>query len=74
MENNKEQLLKNIMSVRRRLDLNKLGDVREIEVFEEQVSKSSKRLEQNRYLAKKFNVKELHAIYEAYEAVRNGTI
>ncbi|MGL4345449.1 MAG: hypothetical protein ACRCTE_09645 [Cellulosilyticaceae bacterium] len=72
MERNKEQILKDLMSMRRRMDLTQLGDTREIEVFEEQVAKSARRMEQMRYLAKKFNTQELLAIYEAYENVRNG--
>ena len=42
----------------------------EIDVFEEQVEKSLKRIEQGRYLAKKFNEEELMQIYNAYENLR----
>lgn len=72
MENSKEQILKDLLSMRRRMDLTQLDDTREIEIFEEQVAKSSKRIEQNRYLAKKFNREELIAIYKAYESIKNG--
>lgn len=64
---NKEDVLKEIMSIRRRYDTSKGAGIREIDVFEEQVAKSIKRIEQNKYLAKKFNKEELDEIYKAYK-------
>ncbi|MHC1748150.1 MAG: hypothetical protein AB9856_07160 [Cellulosilyticaceae bacterium] len=71
MEANKEQIIKEIMSIRRRVNLSKGSDIREIEVFEEQVQKSIKRIEQGRYLAKKFNQEELGQTLKAYESLRS---
>ncbi len=66
----KEQLIKQIMSIRERMKPGKGAGIREIDVFEEQVQKSIKRIEQGRYLAKKFNEEELKEILETYEKVR----
>lgn len=63
----KESVLKEILSIRRRRNVPKDRWNREIEVFEEQVEKSLRRIEGNRYLAKKFNTEELVAIHQAYE-------
>lgn len=70
MVNSKEQVLKDIMDIRKRIDVNKGAGIREIDVFEEQVAKSVKRIEQSRYLAKKFNQAELEEIHRAYVALR----
>ncbi len=65
----KEQLVKDIMSIRRRKDVKKGLDIREIEIFEEQFEKSFRRIEQAQYIAKKFNQEELTQIYRAYDAL-----
>lgn len=65
----KESVLKEILSIRRRRHIPKDTGIREIEIFEEQVEKSLRRIEQERYLAKKFNLEELVAIHKAYEEV-----
>lgn len=65
----KEQLVKDIMSLRRRKDVKKGLDIREIEIFEEQFEKSFKRIEQAQYIAKKFNQEELTQIYKAYDVL-----
>ncbi len=65
----KEQLVKDIMSLRRRKDVKKGLDIREIEIFEEQFEKSFRRIEQAQYIAKKFNQEELTQIYRAYDAL-----
>ena len=70
MVQGKEKLIKDIISLRRRVDVKKGLGVREIEIFEEQYEKSLRRVEQDRYLAKKFNQEELGQIYSAYEALR----
>lgn len=72
MVDQKEQLIKDIMSMRRRVDVSKGRGIREIDIFEEQVAKSLARIEQARYLAKKFNAEELKQIYIAYENLRNN--
>lgn len=69
MIQDKDTILKEILSIRRRRNIPQNTGVREIEIFEEQVEKSLKRIEQTRYLAKKFNIEELVAIHKAYEAV-----
>lgn len=69
MAQGKEKLIKDIISLRRRVDVTKGADVREIEIFEEQYEKSLRRVEQDKYLAKKFNQEELVQIYSAYEAL-----
>lgn len=71
MQGSKEQLISDIMSIRRRIDVSKGAGIREIDVFEEQVAKSVKRIEQSRYLAKKFNQIELEEIHAAYTALRS---
>lgn len=70
MANSKEQVLKDIMDIRKRIDVTKGAGIREIDVFEEQVAKSVKRIEQSRYLAKKFNQAELEEIHRAYATLR----
>lgn len=65
----KEQLLKDILSLRRRVDARKGEGIREIEIFEEQYEKSLRRIERDRYLAKKFNQDELNATKAAYESL-----
>lgn len=69
MVQGKERLIKDIISLRRRVDVKKGMGIREIELFEEQYEKSLRRVEQDRYLAKKFNQEELSQIYSAYEAL-----
>ena len=65
----KEKLIKDILSLRRRVDMKKGEGVREIEIFEEQYEKALRRVERDRYLAKKFNQEELQATIAAYEAI-----
>ncbi len=62
----KETLIKDILSIRRRLSRIPTDETREIERFEEQISKSLRRVDQASYLAKKFDYEELEAIKEAY--------
>jgi len=69
MTQGKEKLIKDIISLRRRVDVTKGVGIREIEIFEEQYEKSLRRIEQDKYLAKKFNQEELVQIYSAYEAL-----
>lgn len=69
MAQGKEKLIKDIISLRRRVDVTKGTDIREIEIFEEQYGKSLRRVEQDKYLAKKFNQEELVQIYNAYETL-----
>ncbi len=69
MAQDKEVLIKDIMSIRRRKTIPKQSAIREIDIFEEQVEKSIKRIEQVRYLAKKFNYEELEAIHRVYAAL-----
>ena len=61
----KESVLKEILSIRRRRNVPKDRWNREIEVFEEQVEKSLRRIEGNRYLATKLNTEEIVAIHQA---------
>lgn len=68
---NKEELIKDILSIRRRVDVSKGRGLREIDVFEEQIEKSLKRIEQAKYLAKKFNEQELVEIHQAYDNLRS---
>ncbi|MEF9959973.1 MAG: hypothetical protein RR448_01965 [Niameybacter sp.] len=68
---NKEQIVKDILSTRRRVNVAKGRDIREIEIFEEQVEKSLKRIEQARYISKKFTEDELVNIQNAYESLRS---
>ena len=65
----KETVLKEILSIRRRRKIPKDTGNMHIERFEEQAEKSLRRIESNRYLSKKFNQEELQAILEAYEEV-----
>lgn len=65
----KEAMIKNILSLRRRIDIKKGEGIREIEIFEEQYEKALRRIERDRYLAKKFNQEELSAIILAYEKI-----
>ena len=65
----KEKLIKEIMSARRKVDVRKGQDIRWIELFEEQYEKSLRRVEQEKYLAKKFNQEELERILEAYRSL-----
>lgn len=65
----KEQLIKDIMSMRRKVNVKKGEGIREIELFEEQYEKSLRRVEQEKYLAKKFNQEELERTLKAYEGL-----
>lgn len=65
----KEQLVKDIINLRRRVNVKKGADIREIEVFEDHYDKSFRRVEQERYLAKKFTQDELVQTYKAYETL-----
>lgn len=65
----KEKLVKDIISARRRVDVKKGEGIREIEIFEEQYEKSFRRVEQEKYLAKKYNQDELEQTLKAYEAL-----
>lgn len=71
MEVSKEQLIRDIMSIRRRIDVTKGAGIREIDIFEEQVAKSIKRIEQTKYLAKKFNQVELEEVHKAYNDLKS---
>ncbi|MBE6023064.1 MAG: hypothetical protein E7231_07505 [Cellulosilyticum sp.] len=68
----KEKLIKDIISTRRKVNVKSGMDVREIELFEEQYEKSLRRVEQEKYLAKKFNQDELEKTLKAYEALMQG--
>lgn len=65
----KERLIQEIMGIRRRVDVRKGMDVRAIELFEEQYEKSLRRVERDKYIAKKFNQEELEQTLKAYEAL-----
>lgn len=65
----KETLIKEIISIRRRLRSIPTDETREIERFEEQLSKALRRVDQTSYLAKKFDYEELQAIKEAYSTL-----
>lgn len=69
MSGSKEEILKTILSLRRRLSRIEMGINREIDVFEEQMNKSLKRIDKVSYLSKKFSMAELIEIQKAYEAV-----
>lgn len=71
MELSKDQIIRDIMSIRRRIDVTKGEGIREIDIFEEQISKSIKRIEQAKYLAKKFNQVELEEVHKAYNDLRS---
>nr|WP_302597629.1 hypothetical protein [uncultured Cellulosilyticum sp.] len=65
----KETLIKDILSIRRRLSRIPTDETREIERFEEQLSKSLRRVDQVSYLAKKFDYEELEATKESYQGL-----
>lgn len=65
----KEKLAKDIISARRKVDVRKGEGIREIEIFEEQYEKSLRRVEQEKYLAKKFNQEELEQTLKAYQSL-----
>ena len=65
----KESLIKEIISIRRRLSKVPTDETREIERFEEQLSKALRRVDQASYLAKKFDYEELEAIKSAYSTL-----
>ncbi len=65
----KEALIKDIISIRRRLSRIPSDETREIERFEEQLSKSLRRVDQASYIAKKFDYEELEQIKEAYQSL-----
>ena len=65
----KELVVKEILSIRRRLSRVPSDETREIEVFEEQINKSLRRVDQASYLAKKFDKQELEVIKAAYESL-----
>ena len=69
MNNSKDAMIKDILSIRRRLSKLPVEGSREIEIFEEQISKSLRRIDQASYLAKKFDREELEAIQRAYEGL-----
>ena len=69
MSSPKETIIKEIISIRRRLSKVPTDETREIELFEEQLSKAMRRIDQNSYLAKKFDMRELEAIKEAYRSL-----
>lgn len=68
----KEKFIKDILSIRRKVNVKKGEGIREIELFEEQYEKSLRRVEQEKYLAKKFNQEELERILEAYESLTHN--
>lgn len=65
----KETMIKEILSMRRRLRKVPTNETREIELFEEQITKSLRRADQISYLVKKFDRKELESIREAYSSL-----
>ncbi|MBP3888965.1 MAG: hypothetical protein J6F30_15175 [Cellulosilyticum sp.] len=65
----KEKLVKEIISARRKVDIRKGEGIREIEIFEEHYEKSFRRVEQEKYLAKKFNQDELEQTLKAYQSL-----
>lgn len=65
----KEKLVKDIISARRRVDVRKGEGIREIEIFEEQYEKSLRRVEQEKYIAKKYNQEELEQTLKAYQSL-----
>ncbi|MDF2613318.1 MAG: hypothetical protein K0S71_1104 [Clostridia bacterium] len=71
MSQNKEEILKSILSMRRRLTHIKLDINREIDIFEEQMNKSLKRIDKISYLSKKFSIAELTETHKAYEKLVN---
>ncbi|WP_070000064.1 hypothetical protein [Cellulosilyticum sp. I15G10I2] len=73
MSTNKEEILKAILSIRRRLSHIQLGLTREIDIFEEQVNKSLRRIDTISYLSKKFSLAELIQTQKAYDELMNPT-
>lgn len=69
MNNSKDAMIKDILSIRRRLSKLPVEGSREIEIFEEQISKSLRRIDQVSYLAKKFDRQEIESIQRAYEGL-----
>lgn len=69
MGQSKDEILKSILSMRRRLTHISLGLNREIDVFEEQMNKALKRIDKISYLSKKFSIVELEDTHRAYEAL-----
>ena len=69
MSSPKETTVKEILSIRRRLSRIPTDETREIELFEEQITKSLRRIDPNSYLAKKFDMRELEAIKESYRSL-----
>lgn len=69
MSSPKETIIKEILSIRRRLSKVPTDETREIELFEEQIAKSLRRVDQSSYLAKKFDRRELEVIKEAYRSL-----
>ncbi len=67
MSESKESLIKSVLSMRRRLSSIPSSGNREIEIFEEQMSKSLKRIDKVSYLSKKFSLADLAEIHKAYE-------
>ena len=67
MAESKEEILKSILSIRRRLSSVKLDINREIDIFEEQMNKSLKRIDKISYLSSKFSIAELLQTQKAYE-------
>ncbi len=71
MSENKAEILKAILSIRRKLSHIKLDVNREVDRFEEQFNKSLKRIDKIGYLSAKFTVVELIQTQKAYEALIN---
>lgn len=69
MSSPKETIIKEILSIRRRKSKVPTNETREIELFEIQIEKSLRRVDQNSYLAKKFDVRELEAIKASYLSI-----
>lgn len=67
MNTNKKEILESILNTRRRLKHIPSDSTREVDIFEEQLSKSLKRIDQISYLSKKFSLVELADTLEAYE-------
>jgi hypothetical protein len=69
MSESKEELIKSILSIRRRLSYIKTDINREIDIFEEQMKKSLKRINKISYLSTKFSTAELIETHQAYETL-----
>lgn len=65
----KEKLIKDILSARRKVNIKNGQGIREVELFEEQYEKSLRRIEGDRYLAKKFSQEELEQTLKVYESL-----